>query len=148
MQFNCFLCIRFFVYSTLNKNFLVELIKQNSSTQTQPALSKIKIRSFKCNFLFEQLAIVWCSHISIDKLLQKMIQSKIMILLLMICHQNLERKDTLNLMRHYYLMQLTEDQVPFKQMASIFKDQTENSLRAKYRKLTSPKRKNNFSYFY
>ena len=27
------------------------------------------------------------------------------------------------------LIQLTEDQVPFKQMTSIFKDRTENSLR-------------------
>ena len=43
------------------------------------------------------------------------------------------------------LMQLTEDQVPFKQMASIFKDRTEKSLRTKYRKLASTKRKNNFS---
>ena len=44
-------------------------------------------------------------------------------------------------------MQLTEDQVPFKQIALMFKDRTENSLRAKCRRLTSPKRNNNFSYF-
>ena len=38
------------------------------------------------------------------------------------------------------LKQLTEDQVSFKQMTSILKDRTENSLRTKYRKLTSTKR--------
>ena len=39
------------------------------------------------------------------------------------------------------LLSLAQDKVPFKQMVPMFEDRTENSLRAKYKRLESPKKK-------
>lgn len=45
------------------------------------------------------------------------------------------------------LMQLVNDGLKFKQMAPMFKDRTESSLRAKYKRITSPKKKK-YLFFY